>query len=47
VTRKHNTETAWRYCAMVLPACLRSGRDDSFYHQLAIELSPRSGGPPG
>ena len=46
-----NAMRAWQ-AAIALSACPRpvrddrSGCEDAFYHQLATELSPRTGGPP-
>ncbi|MEU4190478.1 hypothetical protein AB0E69_01160 [Kribbella sp. NPDC026611] len=48
MTRRPDPKTAWRRNAMCLSACVRSGHEDNFYyHQLGIELSLTSGGPPG
>ncbi|NIK55988.1 hypothetical protein [Kribbella shirazensis] len=40
---------AWRPGRVALSACLRSLCDGTFYyhHQLSIEPSPCTGGPPG
>jgi hypothetical protein len=48
VYRSWNLKGAWRLSPMALSGLLRSVCEDAFnYHQLASELSPRAGGPPG